>query len=127
MSIADWPASRLSRPCRAHPGKDTTYVLGFINSADEVLTAFRSYHTTAELEAVTDPNLICARSSKLDALGFYDDFLEGGFEDAGLHDAGLHDGGLHEGAQSEPPRWPSLLPRLAQERSWRYSPPWRRG
>ncbi len=64
----------LSRLNRAHPGKDTTYILDFVNSADEVLKAFRTYYSTAELEAVTDPNLIYDLRSKLDALGFYDDF-----------------------------------------------------
>ncbi|HEX7853742.1 MAG TPA: hypothetical protein VF503_08620 [Sphingobium sp.] len=48
----------LSRLNRAHPGKDTTYVLDFVNSSEEVLTAFRTYYETAELEGVTDPNLV---------------------------------------------------------------------
>ncbi len=30
----------LSRLNRAHPGKDTTYVLDFVNSSEEVLAAF---------------------------------------------------------------------------------------
>jgi type I restriction enzyme, R subunit len=64
----------LSRLNRAHPGKDTTYVLDFVNSADEVLEAFRAYHTTAELSAVTDPNLVYDLRAKLDGSGFYDDF-----------------------------------------------------
>ena len=39
----------LSRLNRAHPGKDTTYVLDFVNDAEEVLEAFKTYYTTAEL------------------------------------------------------------------------------
>jgi type I restriction enzyme R subunit len=63
----------LSRLNRAHPGKDTTYILEFVNDAQEVLEAFRTYYATAELEAVTDPNLVFDLRSKLDASGAYDD------------------------------------------------------
>ncbi|EXI87777.1 MAG: type I site-specific deoxyribonuclease, HsdR family [Candidatus Accumulibacter regalis] len=64
----------LSRLNRAHPGKDTTYVLDFVNDPEEVLAAFKTYHTTAELAATTDPNLVFNLRAKLDAAGHYDDF-----------------------------------------------------
>ena len=64
----------LSRLNRAHPGKDTTYVLDFVNSAEEILKAFKTYYETAELAAVTDPNLVYDLRAKLDAAGYYDDF-----------------------------------------------------
>lgn len=64
----------LSRLNRAHPGKDTTYVLDFVNDPKEVLAAFKAYHTTAELSATTDPNLIYNLRAKLDASSHYDDF-----------------------------------------------------
>ncbi len=64
----------LSRLNRAHPGKDTTYILDFQNSAEEILSAFKTYYETAELEATTDPNLIYDLRAKLDAAGFYDEF-----------------------------------------------------
>ncbi len=64
----------LSRLNRAHPGKDTTYVLDFVNDAAEVLTAFKTYYSTAELSAVTDPNLVFNLRAKLDASGHYDEF-----------------------------------------------------
>src|SRR5690606_28852036 len=64
----------LSRLNRAHPGKDTTYVLDFVNDTDEILAAFKTYHTTAELADVTDPHLVYNLRSKLDAAGHYDDF-----------------------------------------------------
>lgn len=64
----------LSRLNRAYPGKDTTYVLDFVNNADEVLAAFKMYYDTAELADVTDPNLVLDLRSKLDAAGHYDDF-----------------------------------------------------
>ncbi|WP_380222741.1 type I restriction endonuclease subunit R [Insolitispirillum peregrinum] len=63
----------LSRLNRAHPGKDTTYILDFINEPKDILSAFRTYHATAELANVTDPNLVYDVRSKLDALGYYDD------------------------------------------------------
>ena len=64
----------LSRLNRAHPGKDTTYVLDFVNSSEEVLAAFKTYYDTAELEGVTDPNLVYDLRQKLDASGHYDEF-----------------------------------------------------
>ncbi len=64
----------LSRLNRAHPGKDTTFVVDFVNDAEEVLAAFKTYYTTAELSATTDPNLVFNLRAKLDAAGHYDDF-----------------------------------------------------
>lgn len=64
----------LSRLNRAYPNKDTTYILDFVNSSEEVLTAFKTYYETAELESATDPNLIFDLRAKLDAVGHYDDF-----------------------------------------------------
>ncbi|PZW36965.1 type I restriction enzyme R subunit [Humitalea rosea] len=64
----------LSRLNRAYPGKDTTYVVDFVNEPEEVLGAFRQYHTTAQLADVSDPNVVLDLRSKLDALGFYDRF-----------------------------------------------------
>ena len=64
----------LSRLNRAHPGKDTTYVLDFMNSAEEILKAFKTYYETAELESVTNPNIVLDLKAKLDAGGWYDDF-----------------------------------------------------
>ena len=64
----------LSRLNRAHPGKDTTYVLDFVNDPDEVLAEFKKYHATAELAGVTDPHIVYNLRAKLDATGHYDDF-----------------------------------------------------
>jgi type I restriction enzyme R subunit len=64
----------LSRLNRAHPGKDTTYVVDFVNVPAEVLASFKMYHTTAELSSTTDPNLVYNLRAKLDAAGHYDDF-----------------------------------------------------
>ncbi|MFM8330905.1 MAG: type I restriction endonuclease subunit R [Candidatus Methylumidiphilus sp.] len=64
----------LSRLNRAHPGKDMTYVVDFINEPDDILAAFKTYYDTAELANVTDPNLVYDLRMKLDAAGFYDEF-----------------------------------------------------
>ena len=64
----------LSRLNRAHDGKDTTYVVDFVNDPEEILTAFKTYYDTAELANVTDPHLVFDLRMKLDALGFYDEF-----------------------------------------------------
>jgi type I restriction enzyme, R subunit len=64
----------LSRLNRAHPGKDTTYVLDFANDGQEVLEAFKTYYETAQLASTTDPNLVFDLRAKLDAAGHYDDF-----------------------------------------------------
>jgi type I restriction enzyme R subunit len=64
----------LSRLNRAHPGKETTYVLDFVNEPADVLAAFKTYHQTAALSDVTDPNLVYNLKAKLDAAGHYDDF-----------------------------------------------------
>lgn len=62
----------LSRLNRCYPGKDKTYVLDFVNKPDEILDAFKTYYTTAELSEATDPNIILNLRTKLDALGYYD-------------------------------------------------------
>lgn len=65
----------LSRLNRAYPGKDTTYIIDFVDAnAAEVLEAFKKYHATAELSGVTDPNLVFDLRAKLDGAGHYDDF-----------------------------------------------------
>ncbi|WP_322041386.1 type I restriction endonuclease subunit R [Burkholderia diffusa] len=64
----------LSRLNRAHPCKDTTYILDFVNDAGDVLKAFKTYYETAELEATTDPHHVYDLRAKLDAAGYYDDF-----------------------------------------------------
>jgi type I restriction enzyme R subunit len=64
----------LSRLNRAAPGKDTTYVLDFVNDPAEVLASFKTYYETAELAATTDPNLVFDLKAKLDASGHYDEF-----------------------------------------------------
>jgi type I restriction enzyme R subunit len=62
----------LSRLNRAATGKDTTYVVDFVNEPEDILAAFRQYHTTAELGGTSDPNVVLDLRNKLDAQGCYD-------------------------------------------------------
>jgi type I restriction enzyme R subunit len=64
----------LSRLNRCHPGKDTTYVVDFVNDPNDILAAFKTYYATAELAKATDPSLILDLKTKLDAQGHYDEF-----------------------------------------------------
>jgi type I restriction enzyme, R subunit len=64
----------LSRLNRAYPGKDTTYILDFVNKPEEILQAFKTYYETAELQANTNPELVLDLRAKLDATGYYDSF-----------------------------------------------------
>ena len=61
----------LSRLNRAHPGKDTTYILDFVNDPAEVLAAFQTYYQTAALDTPTDPHQVFDLRAKLDAAGHY--------------------------------------------------------
>jgi type I restriction enzyme R subunit len=63
----------LSRLNRIYPagGKDTTYVLDFVNNPDEVLADFKQYHETATIEGETDPDLVHDLQTKLDHAGIY--------------------------------------------------------
>src|SRR5262245_46497430 len=61
----------LSRLNRTMPGKDETFVLDFVNNADEILHAFQPYYETAELANVSDPNIIHNLQMKLDQARIY--------------------------------------------------------
>ncbi|MGO1582303.1 MAG: type I restriction endonuclease subunit R [Actinomycetaceae bacterium] len=61
----------LSRLNRMYPGKTDTYVLDFANSEQDILDAFAPYYAGAQLEAVTDPDLVNDLQGKLDAAGIY--------------------------------------------------------
>lgn len=64
----------LSRLNRSHPGKENVFIVDFVNLPQDILDAFKPYYGNAELENVTDPDMIFNLRSKLDAAGFYDDF-----------------------------------------------------
>lgn len=48
----------LSRLNRTYPGKDRTFVLDFVNDPEDVLEEFQKYYQTAEIAAVSEPNLV---------------------------------------------------------------------
>ncbi|MFC7432018.1 MULTISPECIES: type I restriction endonuclease subunit R [unclassified Agrococcus] len=62
--------SRLNRTY-AGGGKDTTYILDFVNDPDEILASFQPYYRDASLERESDPNVVHDLQSKLDAALIY--------------------------------------------------------
>lgn len=65
----------LSRLNRTYPaaGKDTTYVLDFVNDPNEIRDSFLPYYRTAELTEPTDPDIVHDIIGKLDGAGIYTD------------------------------------------------------
>jgi type I restriction enzyme R subunit len=64
--------SRLNRTYeRDGVKKDQTFILDFVNKADDILNAFMPYYKTAELQEETDPDIIHDLQAKLDAVGIY--------------------------------------------------------
>jgi type I restriction enzyme R subunit len=63
----------LSRLNRTYPGKAETgtFILDFFNEPDDILSAFQPYYQTAELDDVSDPNLIFELFDKLRAAGIF--------------------------------------------------------
>ncbi|MDJ0379147.1 type I restriction endonuclease [Cryobacterium sp. PH31-L1] len=64
----------LSRLNRTAKGKDTTFVLDFVNEPDVILESFEPYYRDARLSATSDPNLVTDLRDKLDASGIYEEF-----------------------------------------------------
>lgn len=60
----------LSRLNRTFPGKET-FILDFFNDPKDILEAFLSYYNKAELNDVTDPQIIYDVQKKLDAENIY--------------------------------------------------------
>ncbi|MFO1412419.1 MAG: type I restriction endonuclease [Burkholderiales bacterium] len=84
----------LSRLNRTFPGKEDTFVLDFVNKPDEILKSFQPFYRTAELEGVTDPNIVHELQTKLDQAGVYlsaevEKFAEV-FFDPKRNQAGMH-------------------------------------
>jgi type I restriction enzyme R subunit len=60
----------LSRLNRCYPGKDTTIVVDFRNTVEEIQDAFRPYFEATVLESATDPNQVYGLRDRLLAFGF---------------------------------------------------------
>lgn len=61
----------LSRLNRRHTGKNDTFVLDFVNTADDIQAAFQPYYETTVIDESTDLNLVYDLRSKLDAPQVY--------------------------------------------------------
>ena len=60
--------SRLNRTCA---GKEDTFVLDFVNKAEDIQEAFKPYYQATIVEEVTEPNLLYDIESQLHAYGVY--------------------------------------------------------
>lgn len=60
--------SRLNRTCK---GKNDTFVLDFVNDAEDIQSAFQPYYEVTGLESTTDPNLLYDLQQELDACQVY--------------------------------------------------------
>ena len=60
--------SRLNRTCK---GKEDTFVLDFVNSAEDIKKAFEPYYEETNISEVTDINIVYDLKSKLDEYRIY--------------------------------------------------------
>jgi type I restriction enzyme, R subunit len=60
--------SRLNRTCK---GKNDTFVLDFVNEAEDIQKAFQPYYEVTGIEGTTDPNLLYDLQQELDACQVY--------------------------------------------------------
>jgi len=60
--------SRLNRIC---PAKEDTFILDFVNEAEDIREAFKPYYERTEIEERVDPNLVYTLKNKLDAFQIY--------------------------------------------------------
>jgi type I restriction enzyme R subunit len=61
----------LSRLNRTAPGKDTTFVVDFVNDPKVILEAFAKYDDGARIQDVQDPNVVYDLQADLDKAGLY--------------------------------------------------------
>lgn len=61
----------LSRLNRIHPGKEDTFVLDFVNTADDIQKAFEPYYEATLLEEASDPQHLYQLQSELDDMRVY--------------------------------------------------------
>lgn len=65
----------LSRLNRVHRDKDSTFVLDFYNSEDDIKESFEPYYKTTVLSEWSDPNKLHDLKDALDSFGVYTDFV----------------------------------------------------
>lgn len=61
----------LSRLNRIAPGKETTFVLDFVNKADEIQKAFQQFYELAVTDEAVDPQRMYELEAQLDGAGVY--------------------------------------------------------
>lgn len=61
----------LSRLNRIHPTKESTFVLDFVNSAEDIKNAFKPYYEQTEIAKDIDPNQLNTLKNKLDDFQIY--------------------------------------------------------
>ena len=62
----------LSRLNRTFPGKDKTCIIDFVNEAEEILAAFKTYYRDAQVSDVQDANVVYDLKQMLDARHIYE-------------------------------------------------------
>ena len=68
----------LSRVNRVHPGKADTFILDFVNSAEDIQQAFQDYYISTGIEEETDPNIVYDQYHYLASFRLWtDDEIEG--------------------------------------------------
>lgn len=60
--------SRLNRTC---PGKEDTFVLDFVNEAEDIKESFKPFYEATEVEQCVDPHLLYELRHKLDGFQIY--------------------------------------------------------
>lgn len=83
----------LSRLNRTSPGKDTTFVVDFVNDPKVVLDAFAKYDSGAKIQDVQNPNIVYDLQADLDKVGIYtrdevDEYAAIRFKSAATYAAG---------------------------------------
>ncbi len=61
----------LSRLNRTMPGKETTFVLDFVNKREDILESFQDYYETTTTAEEVDPQKLYELQSELDAFGLW--------------------------------------------------------
>jgi type I restriction enzyme R subunit len=61
----------LSRLNRKSPGKDTTFIVDFVNEPQAVLDAFATYDAGAKIQDIQNPNVVYDLQANLDKAGIY--------------------------------------------------------
>ena len=83
----------LSRLNRIAPGKDTVFVVDFVNDPQNVLDAFARYDAGARIQNVQDPNVVYDLHADLDRAGIYtradiEAYIRARFKSAAAYAAG---------------------------------------